>query len=551
VLHPARSRHARRPTVGVVATALAAAALLFALTGATTFGGTTLAATCDGVNLRTGTATSYPIKTTIKAGTLVVASATDTGGSWSTSCAGVAATGNSWYRITTVAGKSVSSLYGVSFLYGAKSLFKAPSSTATPATPPPSGAPPPSTTGPTTLPATITFFGRGWGHGVGLSQYGAYGRALAGQDMATILGHYYQGATLGTMTNAQVRVLVLNGWTASATSPLRLYGRAGTWTIDGIAKTFPADAHVKFVPTVTTTSTATSVTWKVTVDAVDGSNLHTGAATDLRMRTAATTTVLQLYSKPTTYDRYRGSLRIVLSKTSPKVSVVNEVPMETYLRGVVPNEMSSAWPLEALKAQTVASRSYAAYRLRPTIGTWDLYDDTRSQVYRGTLAEKAATNAVVAATAGVVLRSGTGYANTLYHSCGGGATEHNENVFVSSTGAIVAGPLPYLRGSLDRAPDGSSYDKASPLAQWQTATYSLAQIQAFFAADTRTNVGTLVALDLSRRGVSGRLISVTLIGANGTSKTVSGDVFVAVFNARRPAIDPPLRGSLLDLVPIP
>jgi hypothetical protein len=72
-----------------------------------------------------------------------------------------------------------------------------------------------------------------------------------------------------------------------------------------------------------------------------------------------------------------------------------------------------------------------------------------------------------------------------------------------------------------------------------------------FAADSRTNVGTLVALDLRNRGVSGRLISVTLIGSTGIMKTVSGDVFRAVFNAQRPAGDPILRSNLFDLAPIP
>ena len=82
------------------------------------------------------------------------------------------------------------------------------------------------------------------------------------------------------------------------------------------------------------------------------------------------------------------------------------------------------------------------------------------------------TNAAVGATAGTVLLSGSSVANALYHSADGGWTENNENVFVGVTGAIVAGPVPYLRGSSDRAPDGSSYDKASPYATWHTATYT-------------------------------------------------------------------------------
>jgi stage II sporulation protein D len=537
-------RAARRSNVSVVSSALAAAALLFALTGTSALGATTLAAACDGVNLRTGASTSYTIKTSISTGTTIAAVATVSGGSWSTVCAGKAVAGSSWYRISAVNGKSVSTLYGVTYLYGATGLFKA--LTVNPTTSPTPTPVPGSTTGPTTLAASITFYGRGYGHGVGMSQYGANGRAAAGQNDATILAHYYQGSTLGTMTNAQIRVLVLSNW--AATSTLQLYGRGGTWTFDGNATVFPADAWVRVIPTVTTTSTGSTVAWRLLVTAVGGAKLYDALTTGFRMRPTSSATTLQLYSKPSSYDRYRGVLRVIPRTTA---TVINELPIESYLRGVVPTEMPSAWPTEALKAQAIASRSYAARRLHPTTGWDDIYDDTRSQVYRGVLAEKSTTNAAIAATAGQVLKYGTSIANTLYHSTGGGATESNQNVFVSSTGAIVSSPVPYLQGSSDRLPDGTSYDAASPLATWHTATYTLAQIQAFFAADSRTSVGTLVALDLSHRGVSGRLISVTLIGADRTTKTVSGDIFVAVFNAHRPATDPLIRSSLLDFAPIP
>jgi len=173
-------------------------------------------------------------------------------------------------------------------------------------------------------------------------------------------------------------------------------------------------------------------------------------------------------------------------------------------------------------------------------------------MYLGRLVEKAGSDAAVSATAGVVLRTpGGGIANALFHSTGGGATENNENVFVSSTGQKTAGVFSYLRGSLDRRGDGTPYDGASPYATWSTQTYTLAQIRAWFAADSRTNVGTLVALDLTDRGVSGRLISVTLIGLDGTTKKVSGSVFTSVFNAHRPSGDRLLRSTLFDLSPIP
>ncbi|MFL5646570.1 MAG: hypothetical protein ACJ78L_14565, partial [Chloroflexota bacterium] len=132
----------------------------------------------------------------------------------------------------------------------------------------------------------------------------------------------------------------------------------------------------------------------------------------------------------------------------------------------------------------------------------------------------------------------------------GGGTENNENVYTSATGARVARVVSYRRGSMDRAPHGSSYDAASPYATWTTRAYSRAQLSAWFAADSRTNVGTLTALDLRDRGVSGRLISVRLIGSAGTKK-VSSAVFRSVFNAARPAGDPMLRSTLFATAPIP
>jgi stage II sporulation protein D len=389
-----------------------------------------------------------------------------------------------------------------------------------------------------------TFFGRGWGHGVGMSQYGARGRALAGQTSTEILAHYYAGSTPGTTNPArQIRVLVLTGYAATAARPAIFFGRRGGWTVDGIAKVFPADARLKLWPTA-----VGATTWNLKITSSTGTVLHRATVRGgVAMRPAAAVTRLQVYSRPSLNDLYRGVVRIYLGTT---VRVVNEVGLDLYLRGVVPAEMPATWPTEALKAQAIAARSYAARRLRPGISNYDVVDDTRAQVYLGVRGEKLATTLAVAATAGIVLRSGTSIANALFHSTGGGATENNENVFVAATGAIVAGPVSYLRGSPDRAPDGTSYDVGAPFATWQTAAYTGDQLSAIFANDVRTSVGALTALDLSHRGVSGRLIRVTLVGALG-SKTVSGDVFRSVFNTWRPATDPQLRSSLFDTQPIP
>jgi SpoIID/LytB domain protein len=520
----------------------------------------------------------------------------------------VAVSGSSWHRISAINGKSVSSLYGVTYLYGASKLFKTatsptpaptvaatlvptlaptavatsaptsaptaaptaaptsaptadpsasldPSASTAPTTAPTATAAPTSTPGPSptanpvTLPSSITFYGRGYGHGVGLSQYGAYGRALDGQLAADIVAHYFQGTTLGTKSNSTVRVLVLEAFKATSTAPVLVYGRGGTWTIDGVDATFPADAKLKFTPTVSGTTT----TWKVSVTDTAGTSLYSAASSNsIRIRPGTGATV-ELWSKPSAYDQFRGVIRLI-GKTdgTSTVNGINELPLESYLKGVVPSEVSASWPVEAIKAQAIAARSYAAYHLHPSTGTYDVNDDTRSQVYHGYLGEKAGSNTAITATAGMVARTTTGgIANTMFSSCAGGWTENNENVFTSSTGAKTAGVYAYLRGVSDRRPDGTSYDEASPYDTWKTKTYTLAQIQGWFAADSRTNVGTLVKLDLHDRGVSGRLISVTLIGANGTTKKVSGAVFTSVFNAHRTSGDPMMRSTLFNLIPIP
>ncbi|HEX3264494.1 MAG TPA: SpoIID/LytB domain-containing protein [Candidatus Limnocylindrales bacterium] len=602
----ARSRAGSLPRAALSA-ALIAITLILALGSTGVLAATTVTPKCDGTNLRTGPGTSYAKKTSVNIGTKLNVVTTVSGGSWTATC-GTSLSGSSWYKISQINGRSVSSLYGVTYLYGASKLFtiipaptasptKAPTAaptaaataapsvaassnpaatggaiaTTAPGSPAPSVTPAPTaptaTAAPTATPAptpfppltfpkspitlasSITIYGRGYGHGVGMSQYGAYGRAVAGQTAAQIMAAYYQGTTFGKMANSQVRVLVLDDFKASSTTPATVYGRGATWTVDGVAATFPADARLRFTPTVSGTTT----TWKITVTASDGSALYSGAApSSIRVRSGSGTT-LQLWSTPSAYDRFRGVLRLIgRTDGTTLVDVVNELPIESYLRGVVPAEIPASWPVESVKAQAIAARSYAANHRHPGTGSFDFHNDTRSQMYLGVLVEKSASNSAISATVGqVVLTSTGGIANTMFHSSDGGWTENNENVFVSSTGAKTAGVYSYLRGVSDRLPDGSSYDQTSPYYGWKTTTYTLSQIQAWFAADSRTNVGTLVALDLHDRGVSGRLISVTLIGANGSTKKVSGDVFRSVFNAHRPSGDPMMRNTLFSLSPIP
>lgn len=413
-----------------------------------------------------------------------------------------------------------------------------PPATPTP-TPAPTATPSPA---PTAAPGAVTFYGRGTDHGVGMSQWGTYGRAVAGQSYQQILAHYYRNTTLGTLSGTpNVRVLVANAITPTADRPAKTYGWYGEWSISGRAGPFPAGAYVTMVPS--------GSSWRAVVRDPGGAVLADMAdAADITLTPGSSAVRFQVWFKPSNYDTYRGTIRLLGS--SGKVSAINRLPLEDYLLGVVPAESPSSWPAAALRSQAVAARSYAYVHRRSSSYSFDVYDDTRHQVYLGSLGERTSTTNAVRDTASVVVMYGTSVANTLFHATAGGATEHNENVFVSSTGAKLASPVAYLRGVSDRRPDGTSYDSASNRATWKTATYSLSQLSTIFANDSLTSVGTIQSLDLSNRGVSGRLITVTLRGTGGT-KTVSGPYFKYVFNVYSPVTDPAIWSTLFDVAPIP
>lgn len=183
----------------------------------------------------------------------------------------------------------------------------------------------------------MRFHGLGYGHGVGMSQHGARGRAEAGQSAEQILAAYFRGASLSRVSPSKlVRVLVLASFRAASSTPLILYGRGGTWALDGVDRTFPAGAQLKAWRT-------DSGRWRLKVTSADGSTvLHAGRFSgDPFVRPLEASSFLQLHSKPSIYDTYRGSLRLIPGST--KVSVVNHIGLDQYLRGVAPVEMPSAW----------------------------------------------------------------------------------------------------------------------------------------------------------------------------------------------------------------
>jgi len=410
-----------------------------------------------------------------------------------------------------------------------------------PAPPAPAPAGPSFVSGPIPVAETITLYGRGYGHGVGLSQWGARGRALAGQDAPTILAHYYPSTTLQAVDPATpVRVLLVSNFAPRPDRPARVVGLNGPWTIDGVEAPFPAGASLVVVPGPTG--------WQATVLAPDGTSPWSAPVSGaLVIRPVGPESRLQVGFKAGPANVYRGTIRLLLGS---RVSAVNELGLDDYLLGVVPSEMPDRWPVEALKAQAITARTYALRHLRPATIAWDVYDDTRSQVYRGVLVERPTVSQAVLATSGQVLMAGSSVANTPFHSADGGATENNEFVWTRADGTAVNRPVAELRGSPDRAPDGTPYDAASPSSSWQTASYSIDAFSAIMAASPRTAVGRVTAIAFDRRGVSGRAVAVTLYGSDGV-KTVSGTIFQIVFNANRPKGDPGLRSTLIDLAPIP
>ena len=131
---------------------------------------------------------------------------------------------------------------------------------------------------------------------------------------------------------------------------------------------------------------------------------------------------------------------------------INKVRMEDYVKGVIPNESPSGWPQPALRAQAVAARSYAlATRLNGN--GYDLYDDTRSQVYGGRSSETARRTSAAQATAGEVIKAGGGTATAYFFSTSGGQTENSEFVFSE--------PRSYLKSVED------PYDRRSPVHSWR------------------------------------------------------------------------------------
>ncbi|MGL5818703.1 MAG: SpoIID/LytB domain-containing protein [Phycicoccus sp.] len=393
---------------------------------------------------------------------------------------------------------------------------QSPSSTTGPAGATPVGAAPASwvagTTGaprvetiPRPAGTSITFSGRGYGHGRGLSQWGANGAASSGVSWPGILGHYYPGTSRVWQGNPRidVRLTQLGGaaLTVAATPGLRFSDGSATVTL-------PTGVRLwRVVPD----GGGLTLQWQVGSSWVSSTGWRRWTRSSFSF--SGRGSVRAVLPSGVRRD-YRDLLRVHPSGSS--VTIVNTVSTEAYLWSVVPSEMPALWDPDAVRAQAVAARTYAT-RDRVDGGSplYDTCDTTACQVYHGILDvtstgavsrrwEHPASTDAVSRTAGMVLHHGGYPAFTQFSAANGGMT--------------VPGSQPYLVRKADPY-DGAS---AGSPHTW-TTTVPIASVEADFP-----RVGTLRAIEvLARDGAGqwgGRTTSVRIVGAAG-SETVSGDTF--------------------------
>lgn len=316
--------------------------------------------------------------------------------------------------------------------------------------------------------------GAGYGHGIGMSQYGAYGMAREGFEYSAILRHYYTGTKLGVADpNRVVRVLLRTTPAATVTGAARAGDRVLDPAATYLVRRGPGD----------------------TVELLSASKRRLASFSGLLQMTGDTLR--------TGGRAYRGALE--LRAGSGGVNVVNAVSLEDYVRGVVALESPPNWPLEALKAQAVAARTYALTTSKGGNG-FEQYADTRSQVYGGVGAETPSTNQAVADTGGHVVTYAGQPVVTYFFSTSGGRTEDVTNVW---SGAKAS---PWLQSVED------PYDNLSPRHRWQPVRMSLSQAGKKLSGLVK---GRFEAIEVLQRGRSPRIIAAEVVGSRGRTR-VSG-----------------------------
>jgi len=324
-------------------------------------------------------------------------------------------------------------------------------------------------------PATVfVLSGGGWGHGVGMSQWGAFGQAQAGRDYHEILTTYYRGTDFESAPAPlldRVRVLVAGGLAKAAVANVAA-------VFDGTGKRYPVPSG--------------AIAVGPALELPVGENGKRVALTGPVTIRAAKGAFLSYRGK-----EFRGDLRV--ANVAGRIQLVNVVGLEAYLLGVVPGEMPKDWPLAALEAQAVAARTYAVanvVRGKP----FDLYSDWRSQVYYGVGAEAPGPTRAVEETRGEILTYDGAPADALYFSSSGGRT-------ISALDAFGM-DVPYLVSVDD------PWDAVSPNHAWPPQLLTGAQLAKRFGLEAPVADVTYVP------GAPGKPAVLRLLAADGATADV-------------------------------
>jgi stage II sporulation protein D len=353
---------------------------------------------------------------------------------------------------------------------------------------------------PTPANGTFELDGRGYGHGRGMSQWGARGAADSGLTWQQILAFYYPGTSLTGDGGGSIRVWI----SADADQEMRVDpGQGLRLSNAGSTVDLPPDRIYRVVR-------SGAVQQLQYWDGARYQGYDHPSATGSTLELAPVAGLLRLVMPDGSRLQLRGVLRAVSDGDGLRSVAV--MPMEDYLRGVVPAEMPSGWHLEALTAQAVAARSYAA-RLRADAGGrgWDTCDTVACQVFRGTATyfpdgtvgrgETPRTDEAVGRSAGQVLTHGAAGRRSIAF------TEFS----ASNGGWTAAGGQPYLPAKPD------PYDGYHPSAEqsW-SASVPAARIESAYPS-----VGSLQGLEVTRRDGNGdwggRVLEVRLTGSRGSA----------------------------------
>lgn len=329
---------------------------------------------------------------------------------------------------------------------------------------------------------------RGWGHGIGMSQWGAYGYATHSTGYHEILGHYYTGTTVDPVPSETVRVLFLTG--------------ASSYTFSHAHEACGRSLNKS------TTYRAARSGSSVLLRSSSGSTLKNCGSKLTAVGEDSPTAGGRTIRFVTEGDTYRGNMEFSV-RSAGGLRAVNAVGLDSYVKGVVPKEVPSSWPGAALKSQAVAARSYGIATDKGS-AYYDHYRDTRSQVYGGYESETDATNSAVEGTALETVKHNGTVATTYFSSTSGGKTEDIDCAWNSS-------PVAYLKGVMD------PYDDASPV-HMTTVTYTGDQMRSRLSG---LFSGSFLGIDQIERcvdngGFSGRIMTARVHGSSG-STTVSGD----------------------------